>query len=344
MPIKYAANAVLAKARAMYGKRLTPDDYEAMIACRTVGGVADYLKTNTDYREEFASVSVRTLHREQFEMMLDSRRIARLASISRYEKTMGHEFFRYFLTRFDCLNLIQTGRLINTGHPADYFMSMPDFYNRNTALDLLSLAKVVTFDDLLNAVSGTEYEQVLAPCAPGFAGDGDILPVEAALLSFMRGKLVYYARRSGCSDDALTLMKVNTDIDTFIILHRLLRMGITDTAVLTSYFDADLTLLTRQEIDAVLDSATPEELLRAVGNVPRYACLPAEAAKSTFESAARSSLNAIMVRRLRFSVDPVEVLYAYMYLLDTEIKNIVHISEGVRYSLPPEMIKAQLIA
>ena len=47
MTVSSAANAVLAKARAMYGKRLTAQNYTDLLACRSVNEAAAYLKAHT---------------------------------------------------------------------------------------------------------------------------------------------------------------------------------------------------------------------------------------------------------------------------------------------------------
>ena len=40
-----SANAVVAKMRAKYGRRLTPKDYESLLACTSVAEVVTYRKT-----------------------------------------------------------------------------------------------------------------------------------------------------------------------------------------------------------------------------------------------------------------------------------------------------------
>ena len=47
MSVSYADNAVLAKAHAMYGKRLTKENYTDMLNCRSLGELTNYLKTRT---------------------------------------------------------------------------------------------------------------------------------------------------------------------------------------------------------------------------------------------------------------------------------------------------------
>ena len=54
-----SSNVVLAKARAMYGRRLTPQSYQELLACRSVSEIAAYLKSHTSYGK-ILSVSMKT--------------------------------------------------------------------------------------------------------------------------------------------------------------------------------------------------------------------------------------------------------------------------------------------
>ena len=47
MAVSYADNAVMAKAHAMYGKRLTKENYNDMLNCKSLVELANYLKTRT---------------------------------------------------------------------------------------------------------------------------------------------------------------------------------------------------------------------------------------------------------------------------------------------------------
>ena len=44
MAVSYADNAVMAKAHAMYGKRLTKENYNDMLNCKSLVELANYLK------------------------------------------------------------------------------------------------------------------------------------------------------------------------------------------------------------------------------------------------------------------------------------------------------------
>ena len=56
---KASGNAVLAKARALYGSRLRADDYRRLMACRTMTELAAALKEYPLYSEALAEVNPR---------------------------------------------------------------------------------------------------------------------------------------------------------------------------------------------------------------------------------------------------------------------------------------------
>lgn len=48
-----SSNVVLAKARTMYGRRLTEENYKDLLKCKTVREVASYLKDRTAYSKVY---------------------------------------------------------------------------------------------------------------------------------------------------------------------------------------------------------------------------------------------------------------------------------------------------
>ena len=56
MSVSYADNAVLAKAHAMYGKRITKENYTDMLNCKSLNELAAYLKTRTYFSADFEAL------------------------------------------------------------------------------------------------------------------------------------------------------------------------------------------------------------------------------------------------------------------------------------------------
>ena len=68
--MRASANVVSAKVRALYGHRLMPEDYNAMLHAHSVSEVASYLKAHTGYKAALADVNESILHRGDLETIL----------------------------------------------------------------------------------------------------------------------------------------------------------------------------------------------------------------------------------------------------------------------------------
>ena len=90
----YSQNVISAKARSMYGKRLTDKDYTELTRKRSVSEVAGYLKNETAYRTCLASINESLIHRGQLEQILRTELFNRYAKLCRYQtgKTAGGVF------------------------------------------------------------------------------------------------------------------------------------------------------------------------------------------------------------------------------------------------------------
>ena len=65
--MSFSSNAVLAKARSMYGKHLTPESYDELLKKRTVNDVVSYLKSETAYGPILEGLKETSIHRGQLE-------------------------------------------------------------------------------------------------------------------------------------------------------------------------------------------------------------------------------------------------------------------------------------
>ena len=65
-----SGNAVLAKARALYGRRLRAEDYRRLMGCRTMSELAAALKEQPLYSAALADVNPQYARRAQLESLL----------------------------------------------------------------------------------------------------------------------------------------------------------------------------------------------------------------------------------------------------------------------------------
>ena len=93
---KASGNAVLAKARALYGERLRADDYRRLMGCRTMTELAAALKEHPVYADALADVNPQYARRAQLESLLRQSLYNRYDSLCRYDRSAGSKVYEYF--------------------------------------------------------------------------------------------------------------------------------------------------------------------------------------------------------------------------------------------------------
>ena len=160
---KASGNAVLAKARALYGSRLRADDYRRLMACRTMTELAAALKEYPLYSEALAEVNPQYARRVQLENLLRQSLYTRYDSLCRYDRSAGSKVYEYFTLCCEVDELTAAMRCLDAGRPGDYLFRLPEFLQQRCCIDLYALAKATSLDGILAAVAGTRWEKVLAP-------------------------------------------------------------------------------------------------------------------------------------------------------------------------------------
>ncbi|MGN1479289.1 MAG: V0D/AC39 family V-type ATPase subunit, partial [Acutalibacteraceae bacterium] len=176
----YSANAIMAKSRALYGKRLTEANYNDLVNCKSIGELVSYLKAKTAYSAEFESANA-DITPFQVEELLKMHILSSFEKISRYEASAGVEFYKYFIMKNDIQQLLRYLNYLIIGKPGDYLSVLPPFFNKRSELDLYKLAAARTFDGMLDAIKGTPYYKALAPFKQIYSLPESYLKMECAL-------------------------------------------------------------------------------------------------------------------------------------------------------------------
>lgn len=345
MMSSFSSNAILAKSRAMYGRRLTEQNYLDLLNCRNVGEVASYLKTRTSYADILDGVAAVTIHRGRLEELLKKRLFLQYASLCRYEMSIGQDFYQYFVIKNDITQILNCVRLLNSGRSGEYIFSMPAFFNEHTGLDLFKLAGVTSFGDLIDALTGTAYRKVLAPFEQLKLTSRSVLDIEAVLYKFFYTRLWQMAikdfkgkRLQGIQD----VLRIQVDMRAVENLYRLKIMIHADELLLRQFVMPEISNLTEKQIFMLINAPSAAEMLKSLDMTP-YAAQLKKIDFDFIEVATHKILFNWSKKYFRFSTDPTVVMFCYIYLAENEIENITHIVEGVRYDVPADKIKAMLI-
>lgn len=104
-------NATVAKIMAIYGKRVTPQDYAEMMNKQSVSEAAEYLKKNTHYSSVLASIDTNTVHRGMLEDLLRRSVFETYMRITGFEHISKQEFYNYKIIQTEINEILRCIRL-----------------------------------------------------------------------------------------------------------------------------------------------------------------------------------------------------------------------------------------
>ncbi|MBQ2774270.1 MAG: V-type ATPase subunit [Clostridia bacterium] len=339
-----ASNSVLAKARAMYGQRLTAQNYNELLACRSVGEVAAYLKAQTAYSVVFEGVSMGALHRRQLEILVHDLLSMRFASLCRYEKFIGDKFYERFVMSSDIDLLLYAIRRINRAHPDDISKNVPDFFLRHSDIDAQKIRAVNDFDTLMSVVEGSQYKAILEPFASrGEGGSPDYFGMELALNKYFYShgvELVKASYKGATRKELLETIAFIVDLENIVSIYRLKRLTDMPQTVLHTMLMPN-GAMSEKTLGRILSAESADAALKALKGTP-YEAFSQRNGESVEDIAGRLKYD-YCKNKLRFSSKPSVVMLCYVKLAENEVQNITHIIEGIRYNIPAEEISRLLI-
>ncbi len=339
----FASNAILSKARAMYGKRLTSKDYQNLLNCSSVPEVLTYLKSHTKYSTLLTGLNERDVHRGQLELILKQQLFYDFASLCRYEISVGEHFSSYIIMRTEIEQILHYLMLYNSKKTNEYIYALPEYFDKHTKIDLHALASARNYDTLLSVLDKTAYRKILEKFKP--TNDFiDIPSIENELYIMLYKEIfnIINTYTNGKSKKEL-LQIFNHDVD-LINFVRILR--------LKKYFHLNYEeikekllpfgTLKEQTIDGMCQAENSSQIFSLMQstnsgkiiNKLEYSFAGDISNKAKFTSAKKN---------IRHSTSPCVVMMSYIFLEEAELSNVINIIEGIRYGVDDDTVKGLLI-
>ncbi len=330
----YASNSVLTKTRAKFGKRLKSDDYKALVAMSSVSDIAAYLKSNTHYGNVLKNINESAIHRGNLELLLRSQLLSDFAELCNFEKSVGNHFFEFITAYGEIEELLSFIRYFNAGHPEEYLLNIPDFFNKHTPLDLVALSQVKSYSELIEFLSHSPYQKLFSPFEVKEGEPLDILNIEAELYKYLYKllfKLIGGSLHAG-NEDLINIYKMKAELDNIRRIYRSKKYFGLSKEVLISQMLPYQYKISKKQLNKMLSSDNPDEVLEIVKQ--------AYHTKYCDFSNSRIDMNCYIVfykyisKKLRYTKYSSVAMACYFYLFDYEIKDITTIIEGARYKVP----------
>ncbi len=341
--LEYKLNAIMAKARAMYGKRLSLQDYSALCSCRSATEIVSYLKGRTAYADAFENTVTAGIDEGYVEFLIKKLSYNRFATLCRYEMSFGEKLHNYFIVKEEINQILSCIKSILLKNTDKYVMNVPAFYTKSLSLDAYDLMNVKTIPELIESLEGTPYKALISKCYDSAAG---YVEYECELLNYFyefEYKLIS-EKKSKASGELFDLLSTKADTQFIDKLYRTKKyFSSSSERIIRSLAPIHLTGLTQKQIKQLLNASDEKELLRIL-KTTKYKNYASKIEKSDYAEQAINEENYKMYKHLlRFSDDPNVTMFCFMFLENIETENMIHIIEGVKYKMSPDEIKSLLI-
>ncbi|MDE6578974.1 MAG: V-type ATPase subunit [Ruminiclostridium sp.] len=339
------ANALTAKARAIYGKRLTKEDYNNLLHKRGVSGVVAYLKTTDKYRATFANVNETQIHRGQVEQLLTKEVFELYIKLCRFMSASKNSFSSYMIKELEIKQIVSALTHINADYREGYLREMPAYLMEYLSFDLMKLSKANSYEEVLEVISDTPYYKVLKPLLSGVKKGDGLEECSVALYSYFIKWAFKAIDREYNGEEAKCLKEIflrQSDLSNIIICYRKRSLFNEDKEQIKKSLYEHYYRVTPAVIDDILSQPESDKKLLALLNKV-YLKNKIEYDPMFLEIAVRRYNNSFFKKQLNFTSNSPMALYSLMGLCQVERSNLQKIIESARYDRSPEETEKLLV-
>ncbi|MBO1679989.1 V0D/AC39 family V-type ATPase subunit [Bittarella massiliensis (ex Durand et al. 2017)] len=343
----FSQNAILAKIKAMYGKRITPSQYGEMLHKTSLSELAAYLKNSTRYQDAMDTVNPAALHRGQLEATVKKELFYSLLRLVRYlpGRREREQYVSFFIGQIEMDQLIGCINRLDAEGETHFVPEVPAFLLDYLSFDAVALGQAETGRELLELLEKTPYYKTVEPFALA-PGEFDVSSCVTAL------RQQYYNRLFSLIEETYKGKTRQEMMD--IVSTSLELQNITNLYRLKVYFHYK-----PEELDRFIVhneySRLSDRFLQSLAAAPNGDAFIREIAQSSYKNYFdkddflyieyhTSYIKYHLSRRhISFATKAATAFLAYVTLGTVECDNIIHIVEGIRYGVQPEDIQKLLI-
>lgn len=338
-----AASAIIAKARAIYGKRLTPEDYNNLAHKGNVSGVVAYLKDTERYRETFKNVNEMQIHRGQVEQMLSKGVFELYFKLCGFMAADKNSFCYYLIKETEVKQIISALMYIKAGSDDGYLLEMPAFLMGRLSFDLMKLSKARNYGELLEVLYETPYHKVLKPILSD--GGSDLEECAAALYAWFIRWAFKAIERDYKGDEAKALKEIflrQSDLSNIMMCYRKRGIFNEDAETIKKSLRDSYYRVKPSMIDEILSQPDADKQLLALIKRLYFknsiVCDP-----DNLEISIRRYNYNYYKKQLVFTENGTMALYSLMGLCEVERSNLQKIIESARYNRSPAETEQLLV-
>ena len=342
--MKYAANAVLALSRALYGKRLTLSQYTALLECKSLSEAASFLRT-TPYGKELDEAGMQETTADALIELAAKHRFESFSALCRYELAIGSKFYQFYLMKNEIEQILRCTMSLLGGNSDLYLLQMDPFLDKHLRIDLFRLGNARSLQDVLSCLEKTPYARVYRSCLQADAVS--YLTFELSFQSYYQTELKALVKKGfhGKEEkELLDLISRSQDIKLISSLERALRFyrDSVQLSTLSSPSFVSISLFSDLELRAISSCKSLSDLFERIEKSP-YRDWVDPIKDESLQLQLEQKLFNHCAKLLRYSVYPSVVMYCFLFLSQTETANLVKILQGIKFQIPAQTVRDSLI-
>lgn len=151
-------SALNTKIQSMRGDLLQQQDYEQMFQLNSTREIAQYLYSDTVYRDSLKDSNLKEIHRGELEILLRNDEVKRIQKLSYYLKKEYKDFLKAILFRYEVENVQILLRGIGQSRPVSDIESKLFAIQSYLDLDYKQILRCTSIDEVISFFQGTILE------------------------------------------------------------------------------------------------------------------------------------------------------------------------------------------
>lgn len=168
MPSSVNYEAINAKCHSILGRRLTSEDYKKLLNMGSIVEIAQFIKANSiDYRMFLNDVDIGVIHRDELEKKLKMVLIYYIDKIDNYFSGEYRDFFMTFYLKYEIYDLKRVARLIHIEGDVESLSDSLIFVDYYKNINASSLVKCRSIAEIIEDLKDTIYYQYIKNLVDG---------------------------------------------------------------------------------------------------------------------------------------------------------------------------------
>ncbi|MCI5604714.1 MAG: V-type ATPase subunit [Clostridia bacterium] len=344
MEVQYSA--IAAKLKAMHANFLTDEDFEQLLSKKSVNDICSYLKFTKGYSQVLENVNEHDVHRGAMEILIEQNLVDEYVRLYNFIDHSKREIMEFWFMRHELEFLKREIRHIYTHEARSEDVvnrnRFEAFFNTHTKINREIMKNATSLSDCIEACKDTPYWQALKRAEnlnADFFSMGMLLDSmyydgmwKTINLRLDKSQRELIKRHMGTKIDLLNIMwiyrgKKYFDFENEIIFTYLLpvRYRLSE--------DVFKQMVTAPSAQSMVDIARTTVYGELFDGLEKGTFVEENYSRITYKLAKNIFIN---------HPDSMAAVYEYLSLKEIEIKKIITIIEGIRYSQNPDSIREHI--